>query len=167
MFLWSGNWTRRWVKGVLSDRFVWPRIQGQGEEVHCKLGKTWRDLFKKQGEEWKGECRKKGKRYTVTEAKLWEIFLRSMGKKERKGECRKKGKRYTVTYAKLGEICWRSKGKKERVSAGRRGSRCIRYNFTVIGVSRLGDVDSGKITDWIGDHSANDIIVLSLLGCPH
>ncbi len=61
------------MKGVLSDHFVWLRVQGQGEGVHCNLGKTWRDLFKKQGEERKGECRKKGKRYTVTEAKLGEI----------------------------------------------------------------------------------------------
>jgi hypothetical protein len=35
------------VKGVLSDRFVWLRVQGQGEGVHCNLGKTWRDLLKK------------------------------------------------------------------------------------------------------------------------
>jgi hypothetical protein len=56
-------------------------VQEEGEEVHCNLGKTWRDLFKKQWEEWKGECRKKGKRYTVTEAKLGEIWWRSKGKK--------------------------------------------------------------------------------------
>jgi hypothetical protein len=28
------------VKGVLSDRFVWLRVQGQGEGVHCKLGQN-------------------------------------------------------------------------------------------------------------------------------
>jgi hypothetical protein len=42
-----GQETKEKVKGVLSDRFVWLRIQGQGEGVHCNLGKTWRDLFKK------------------------------------------------------------------------------------------------------------------------
>jgi hypothetical protein len=37
-------------------------VQEEGEEVHCNyLGKTWRDLFKKEGEERKDECRKKGK----------------------------------------------------------------------------------------------------------
>ncbi len=41
-------------------------MQEEGEEVHCNLGKTWRDLFKKEGKERKGECRKKGKKvYSV------------------------------------------------------------------------------------------------------
>ncbi len=58
-------------------------MQEEGEEVHCNLGKTWKDLLEKEGKERKGECRKKGKRYTVTWAKLGKICLRSKGKKER------------------------------------------------------------------------------------
>ncbi len=54
----------------------------EGEEVHCNLGKTWRDLFKKQGEERKGESKDKVKRYTVTCAKTWRDFFKK-GKKER------------------------------------------------------------------------------------
>ncbi len=50
-------------------------MQEEGEEVHCNLGKTWKDLFKKQGEERKGECRKKGKKYCNL-GKTWKDLLK-------------------------------------------------------------------------------------------
>ncbi len=85
-------------------------MQEEGEEVHCNLGKTWRDLFKKQGKERKGVCRKNRKR----EEELEDV-------------------KNNTCLVEMERCC--------------RLGRCIRHNFTGIGVSRLGDVDSGKITD--------------------
>ncbi len=51
-------------------------MQEEGEEVHCNLGKTWRDLFKKQLKDRKGVCRKKRKREEELEEVKNYVWLR-------------------------------------------------------------------------------------------